>query len=258
MAACLGMCGIVLDVTVRFNPDTSATKVTQTKMQYQDLFPPRGVPITEHYNPLKTFIEGHAGGAINYSPYNSALLHSAKLDVHKVDEYHKNDGVWTHAVDTLPGTPVCPVRTGLPIWGTQHEPFYDKDLFVPVRFWGNGERGGGREGGREGLFVWCVQLLLLGRRGGRGIFLFSSHSHFSLTFLPLLLVHSLVLQEDWMMNVPGSRVHRSFMGDWRLNTKWANYSPFMGQVVNNQVRTYCSASPPSPPPFLLPFSLLIF
>lgn len=40
-----------------------------------------------------------------------------------------------------------------------------------------------------------------------------------------------------MMNVPGSRVHRSFMGDWRLNTKWANYSPFMGQVVNNQVRT---------------------
>jgi hypothetical protein len=27
------------------------------------------------------------------------------------------------------------------------------------------------------------------------------------------------------------------MGDWRLNTKWANYSPFMGQVVNNQVRT---------------------
>ena len=38
-----------------------------------------------------------------------------------------------------------------------------------------------------------------------------------------------------MMNVPGSRVHRSFMGDWRLNQKWANYSPFMGQVVNNQV-----------------------
>lgn len=38
-----------------------------------------------------------------------------------------------------------------------------------------------------------------------------------------------------MMNVPGSRVHRSFMGDWRLNSKWANYSPFMGKVVNNQV-----------------------
>lgn len=60
-----------------------------------------------------------------------------------------------------------------------------------------------------------------------------------------------------MMNVPGSRVHRSFMGDWRLNTKWANYSPFMGQVVNNQVRASCSPSPsfalpPSPPPHLLP------
>lgn len=140
MAACLGMCGIVLDVTVRFNPDTSANKVTQTKMQYQDLFPPRGVPISENYNPLKTFIEGHAGGAINYSPYNSALLHSGKLDVNKVEEYHQSDGVWTHAVDTLPGTSVCPVRTGLPIWGTQHEPFYDKDLFVPVKF-GGLERG---------------------------------------------------------------------------------------------------------------------
>ncbi|EKU23116.1 fad-linked oxidoreductase [Nannochloropsis gaditana CCMP526] len=172
MAACLGMCGIVLDVTVRFNPDTSATMVTQTKMQYYDLFPPRGVPINDSYNPLKHFIESHAGGAINYSPYNSALLRSAKLDVNMIEEYHQSDGVWAHAVDNLPGTPVCPSRDGLPIWGTQHEPFYDKDLFVP---------------------------------------------------------------EDWLMNIPGSRIHRSFMGDWRLNSKWANYSPFMGQVVNNQV-----------------------
>ena len=40
--------------------------------------------------------------------------------------------MWTHAVDLLPGTPVCPERKGLPVWGTQHEPYYDKDLFVPL------------------------------------------------------------------------------------------------------------------------------
>ncbi len=39
--------------------------------------------------------------------------------------------VWTHAVDLLPGTPVQADRHGLPVWGTQHEPYYDKDLFVP-------------------------------------------------------------------------------------------------------------------------------
>jgi len=47
------------------------------------------------------------------------------------------------------------------------------------------------------------------------------------------------------MNIPGSRIHRSFMGDWRLNSKWANYSPFMGQVVNNQVRTPCDLPVPA-------------
>lgn len=30
-------------------------------------------------------------------------------------------------------------------------------------------------------------------------------------------------------------IHRSFQGDWRLNSAWANYSPVMGQVVQNQV-----------------------
>lgn len=155
MAACLGMCGIVLDVTVKvgeqsvpppcrlpsvhvpcgwmeagertdgpvvvppfpsllrktnranemvldwrvvdtplstptqFNPDTSATKVTQKKLNYQDLIPPRHVPITESYNPLKSFIEGHnGGGAINYAPYNSGVFKGLTLDKNKIDEYH--------------------------------------------------------------------------------------------------------------------------------------------------------------------------
>ncbi len=30
-----------------------------------------------------------------------------------------------------PGLQVKADRKGLPIWGTQHEPFYDKDLFIP-------------------------------------------------------------------------------------------------------------------------------
>lgn len=34
---------------------------------------------------------------------------------------------------------------------------------------------------------------------------------------------------------PTHSIHRSFQGDWRLNTKWSNYSPVMGQVVQNQV-----------------------
>lgn len=53
MAACLGMCGVVLDVTVKFNPDTSAVKVTQSKINYENLIPPRHVPINDSYNPLK-------------------------------------------------------------------------------------------------------------------------------------------------------------------------------------------------------------
>lgn len=89
MAACLGMCGIVLDVTVKFNPDVSATKVTQKKLNYQDLIPPRGVPINDSYNPLKCFIEGHnGGGAINYAPFNSAVFKGIKLDKNRIDEYH--------------------------------------------------------------------------------------------------------------------------------------------------------------------------
>ena len=34
----------------------------------------------------------------------------------------------------VPGLQVKPDRKGLPIWGTQHEPYYDKDLFVPLDY----------------------------------------------------------------------------------------------------------------------------
>ena len=85
MAACLGMCGIVLDVTVKvrtedthshlidhhhkthiriythlptqitikFNPDTDAVEVTRGRRPLSELFPPRGTPINESYNPLR-------------------------------------------------------------------------------------------------------------------------------------------------------------------------------------------------------------
>lgn len=93
MAACLGMCGIVLDVTVQvkrrrtrtkrdihvsstniririyhpvhinnlinlkflkqFNPDTDAVEVTRGRRPLFELFPPRGTPINDSYNPLR-------------------------------------------------------------------------------------------------------------------------------------------------------------------------------------------------------------
>ena len=42
-----------------------------------------------------------------------------------------NDWCWAQGVSEVPGLQVKPDRSGLPIWGTQHEPYYDKDLFVP-------------------------------------------------------------------------------------------------------------------------------
>jgi hypothetical protein len=50
MAACLGMCGIVLDVTVKFNPETTGVKMTQVKAPMSDFFP-RSPNAT--FNPIK-------------------------------------------------------------------------------------------------------------------------------------------------------------------------------------------------------------
>jgi hypothetical protein len=63
--------------------------VTQKKLNYYDLIPPRGVPINDSYNPLKCFIEGHnGGGAINYAPFNSGVFKGIKLDKNRIEEYH--------------------------------------------------------------------------------------------------------------------------------------------------------------------------
>ena len=96
-AACLGLCGIILQVTVRyvdrfiieglgagsyavqvgsidtlssilshflrpypthhrFSVDTSAVQVTSGRRPFHELFPPRGTPINESFNPLKQHI----------------------------------------------------------------------------------------------------------------------------------------------------------------------------------------------------------
>lgn len=70
------------------------------------------------------------GGAFNYATYNSAIL-SGPLDPKRAEIYTANDWCWAQGVSEVPGLQVKPDRSGLPIWGTQHEPYYDKDLFVP-------------------------------------------------------------------------------------------------------------------------------
>lgn len=128
-AACLGMCGIILDATVKFAPETTGVTVTQIKAPLKDFFP-RSCDINATYNPLKQWIESHVGGAMNYATYNSAIL-SGPLDPKKGEIYTANDYCWAQGVTEVPGLQVQGDRKGLPIWGTQHEPFYDKDLFIP-------------------------------------------------------------------------------------------------------------------------------
>jgi hypothetical protein len=84
------MCGIILDVTARFNPSTDAVQVIRGRRALHSLLPPRSVPINDSYNPLKEFIEGEGyhGGALSYAPYNSAPEVGLKLDASKIDEYH--------------------------------------------------------------------------------------------------------------------------------------------------------------------------
>lgn len=105
-------------------------------------------------------METHVGGAINYATYNSAIL-SGPLDPKKAEIYTANDYLFAQGVSEVPGLQVQPDRKGLPIWGTQvcwrachwvgwrvihahaftlwhftpqHEPYYDKDLFVPTDY----------------------------------------------------------------------------------------------------------------------------
>lgn len=99
------MCGIILDVTARFNPSTDAVQVIRGRRPLHSLLPPRSVPINDSYNPLRDFIEGEGyhGGALSYAPYNSAPEVGIKLDASKIDEYHSKV---RFLVSPLP--PSCP------------------------------------------------------------------------------------------------------------------------------------------------------
>ena len=104
VAACLGLCGIILEVVVKFNPSTDAVEITRGRRSLSELIPPRDVPINDSYNPLKWFIEGPGkdGGALSYAPYNSAPEVGMKLDASKIHEYHSKDRIWSNAVRKLP------------------------------------------------------------------------------------------------------------------------------------------------------------
>lgn len=90
------MCGIILEVTARFNPSTDAVQVTRGRRPLHDLLPPRSVVINESFNPLKDFIEGEGyhGGALSYAPYNSAPEVGIKLEASKIDEYQSRVRPW--------------------------------------------------------------------------------------------------------------------------------------------------------------------
>ena len=184
------MCGIVLDVTVKFNPSTDAVQVTRGRRSLTELIPPRHVPINDSYNPLKWFIgmfvclcvsvcvcvyacarlylhiqttkkqnlclltlpshtltnthtythmyiegPGAAGGALSYAPYNSAPEQGPKLDANKIDHYHEHDRIWSNAVHPLPeGTQPKQGREGGFLYGSQMEPYFDKDAFYPADY----------------------------------------------------------------------------------------------------------------------------
>ena len=98
------MCGIILDVTARFNPSTDAVQVTRGRRPLHSLLPPWSVAINESFNPLKDFIEGEGyhGGALSYAPYNSAPEVGIKLEASKIDEYHSRVGSLL-----FPSPPTC-------------------------------------------------------------------------------------------------------------------------------------------------------
>jgi hypothetical protein len=78
---------------------------------------------------------GSAGGALSYAPYNSAPEQGYKLDANKIDHYHAHDRIWSNAVHPLPeGTQPKQGREGGVLYGSQQEPYFDKDAFYPADY----------------------------------------------------------------------------------------------------------------------------
>ncbi|TFJ80352.1 hypothetical protein NSK_008318 [Nannochloropsis salina CCMP1776] len=141
LAACLGMCGIILEVTVRFDPSTDAVQVTRGRRPLHDLLPPRSVPINASFNPLRDLIEleGFHGGALSYAPYNSAPEIGVKLEASRIEEYQAKDRIWSNTVQRLP-----------PYLRSLSDDILPRDYDEDSEEEREGGREGGKEGGREG------------------------------------------------------------------------------------------------------------